>query len=211
MQSTNRILQLNSCTLNKLTFGGQELVFAGDLSKCKIKDFDINRPSGSVNVEFHSADAALMWIEYWCKKAPTTAFTIELIGSNTNNSAKIKSRLTSINNTLRRGKMIDATTRTQLYDEIKLAVSSYGLKPGAMYGNYVTVVGQSGNKTVTIEKVTNKINVIKVLQDVLGIGLVEAKNNYVDALPSVVGKFSAAEADTIKSKLETAGAVVTVQ
>lgn len=211
MQSTNRILQLNSCTLNKLTFGGQELIFAGDLSKCKIKDFDINRPSGSVNVEFHSADAALMWIEYWCKKAPTTAFTIELIGSNTNNSNKIKSRLTSINNTLRRGKMIDATTRTQLYDEIKLAVSSYGLKPGAMYGNYVTVVGQSGNKTVTIQKVTNKINVIKVLQDVLGIGLVEAKNKYVDVLPSVVGKFSAAEAATIKSRLETAGAVVTVQ
>ena len=211
MLSTNRILQLNSCTLNKLTFGGQELIFDGDLSKCKIKDFEINRPSGSINVEFHTADAALMWIEYWSKKAPTTAFTIELIGSNASNSSIIKSRMTSINNTLRRGKMIDAMTKAELYDVIKLAVSSYGLKQGAMYGNYVNTLGQSGDKTVTIQTVTNKISVIKVLQDILGIGLVEAKNKYVDALPAVVGKFSAAEAATIKSRIETAGAVVTVQ
>ena len=119
--------------------------------------------------------------------------------------------MTSINNTLRRGQMIDAMTKAKLYDVIKLAVSSYGLKQGAMYGNYVNTLGQSGDKTVTIQTVTNKISVIKVLQDILGIGLVEAKNKYVDALPAVVGKFSAAEAATIKSRIETAGAVVTVQ
>lgn len=211
MLSTNRILQLNSCTLNKLTFGGQELIFDGDLSKCKIKDFEINRPSGSINVEFHTADAALMWIEYWSKKAPTTAFTIELIGSNASNNSKIKAKLVSINNTLRRGGKINETTRTQLYDVIKFAVSSCGLKQGSMYGNYVKIAGQSGNKTVTIQSISSKIGVIKALQEILGLSLSEVKDKYVDVLPSVVGKFSSSEAAEIKKILEDAGAVVTVQ
>ncbi|MBO7281001.1 MAG: ribosomal protein L7/L12 [Bacteroidaceae bacterium] len=211
MLSTNRILQLNSCTLNKLTFGGQELIFDGDLSKCKIKDFEINRPSGSINVEFHTADAALMWIEYWSKKAPTTAFTIELIGSNASNNSKIKAKLVSINNTLRRGGKINETTRTQLYDVIKFAVSSCGLKQGSMYGNYVKVIGQSGNKTVTIQSISSKIGVIKALQEILGLSLSEVREKYVDVLPSVVGKFSSSEAAEIKKILEDAGAVVTVQ
>ncbi|MBR6648353.1 MAG: ribosomal protein L7/L12, partial [Bacteroidaceae bacterium] len=211
MLSTNRILQLNSCTLNKLTFGGQELVFAGDLSKCNIKDFAINRPSGSVTVVFHSADAALMWVEYWYKNTPTTSFIIELVGSNASNNTKIKSKLISINNTLRRGGKINETTRTQLYDVIKFAVSSCGLKQGSMYGNYVKVIGQSGNKTVTIQSISSKIAVIKALKEILGLSLTEVKDKYVDVLPSVVGKFSSSEAATIKEILEDAGAVVTVQ
>lgn len=211
MRSTNRILQLSSCTLSKLTFGGQKLIFEGDLSKCKISDFVINRPSGSVTVQFHSADAALMWVEYWYKNTPTTSFTIELIGSNSSNSTSIKARLVSINNTLRRGGKINETTRTQLYDVIKLAVSSYGLKQGSMYGNYVKVIGQSGNKTVTIQSISSKIGVIKALQEMFGLSLTEAKSKYVDVLPSVVGKFSSSEAAEMKKKLEDAGAVVTVQ
>ena len=211
MRSTNRILQLSSCTLSKLTFGGKELIFDGDLSKCKISNFEINRPSGSINVEFHSADAALMWVEYWYKNTPTTAFTIELIGSNASNNSKIKAKLVSINNTLRRGGKINETTRTQLYDVIKQAVSSYGLKQGSMYGNYVKFVGQSGNKTVTIQSISSKIGVIKALQDILGLPLTEVKDKYVDVLPSVVGKFSSSEAAEIKKILEDAGAVVTVQ
>lgn len=211
MRNTNRILQLSSCTLSKLTFGGQKLIFEGDLSKCKISDFVINRPSGSVTVQFHSADAALMWVEYWYKNTPTTSFTIELIGSNSSNSTSIKARLVSINNTLRRGGKINETTRTQLYDVIKLAVSSYGLKQGSMYGNYVKVIGQSGDKTVTIQSISSKIGVIKALQEMFGLSLTEAKDKYVDVLPSVVGKFSSSEAAEIKKKLEDAGAVVTVQ
>ena len=211
MRSTNRILQLSSCTLSKLTFGGQKLIFEGDLSKCKISDFVINRPSGSVTVQFHSADAALMWVEYWYKNTPTTSFTIELIGSNSSNSTSIKARLVSINNTLRRGGKINETTRTQLYDVIKLAVSSYGLKQGSMYGNYVKVIGQSGDKTVTIQSISSKIGVIKALQEIFGLSLGEVRSKYVDVLPSVVGKFSSSEAAEIKKKLEDAGAVVTVQ
>lgn len=211
MRSTNRILQLSSCTLSKLTFGGQELIFDGDLSKCKITDFVINRPSGSVTVEFHSADAALMWVEYWYKNTPTTSFIIELIGSNASNNSKIKAKLVSINNTLRRGGKINETTRTQLYDVIKFAVSSCGLKQGSMYGNYVKFAGQSGNKTVTIQSISSKIGVIKALQEILGLSLSEVKSKYVDVLPSVVGKFSSSEAAEIKKILEEAGAVVTVQ
>ena len=152
-----------------------------------------------------------MWIEYWSKKAPTTAFTIELIGSNASNNSKIKAKLVSINNTLRRGGKINETTRTQLYDVIKFAVSSCGLKQGSMYGNYVKIAGQSGNKTVTIQSISSKIGVIKALQEILGLSLSEVKDKYVDVLPSVVGKFSSSEAAEIKKKLEDAGAVVTVQ
>ena len=80
-----------------------------------------------------------------------------------------------------------------------------------MYGNYVKVIGKSGNKTVTIQSISSKIGVIKALQEIFGLSLSEVREKYVDVLPSVVGKFSSSEAAEIKKKLEDAGAVVTVQ
>jgi large subunit ribosomal protein L7/L12 len=57
----------------------------------------------------------------------------------------------------------------------------------------------------------NKINVIKVIKDVLGLGLTEAKE-FVEAAPKAVKEGVAkAEADDIAAKLKEAGAAVTLK
>ena len=57
----------------------------------------------------------------------------------------------------------------------------------------------------------NKINVIKVVRELTGLGLKEAKD-IVDAAPKAVKENAAkAEADDMKAKLEAAGAKVTLK
>ncbi len=57
----------------------------------------------------------------------------------------------------------------------------------------------------------NKINVIKVVREVTGLGLKEAKD-IVDAAPKVVKENVAkAEADDLKAKIEEAGGTVTLK
>ncbi len=56
-----------------------------------------------------------------------------------------------------------------------------------------------------------KINVIKAVREVTGLGLKEAKD-LVDGAPKVIKeKVSKADAETIKKKLEEAGATVTLK
>ena len=56
-----------------------------------------------------------------------------------------------------------------------------------------------------------KINVIKAVREITGLGLKEAKD-IVDAAPKAVKeKVSKADAETIKKKLEEAGATVTLK
>jgi large subunit ribosomal protein L7/L12 len=56
-----------------------------------------------------------------------------------------------------------------------------------------------------------KINVIKAVREITGLGLKEAKD-IVDAAPKVVKeKVAKADAETIKKKLEEAGATVTLK
>jgi len=57
----------------------------------------------------------------------------------------------------------------------------------------------------------SKINVIKVVREVTGLGLKDAKD-LVDAAPKVIKeKVTKAEADEMKKKLEEAGATVTLK
>ncbi len=57
----------------------------------------------------------------------------------------------------------------------------------------------------------SKINVIKVVREVTGLGLKEAKD-LVDAAPKVIKeKVSKADAEAMKKKLEEAGATVTLK
>src|SRR6185436_17852043 len=57
----------------------------------------------------------------------------------------------------------------------------------------------------------NKINVIKVVREITGLGLKEAKD-IVDAAPKVVKEnIAKAEAEELKKKLEEAGAKVTLK
>jgi large subunit ribosomal protein L7/L12 len=57
----------------------------------------------------------------------------------------------------------------------------------------------------------NKVGVIKVIREITGLGLKEAKD-LVEGVPSVVKEgIPKAEADTIKKKLEEAGAAVEIK
>ncbi len=57
----------------------------------------------------------------------------------------------------------------------------------------------------------SKINVIKAVREITGLGLKDAKD-LVDAAPKVIKeKVSKEEADTMKKKLEEAGATVTLK
>ncbi len=57
----------------------------------------------------------------------------------------------------------------------------------------------------------NKVPVIKIVREITGLGLKEAKD-LVESAPSVVKEaVSAAEADTLKKKLEEAGASVEIK
>lgn len=57
----------------------------------------------------------------------------------------------------------------------------------------------------------NKVNVIKVIREITGLGLKEAKD-LVEGVPSTVKEaVSKADADTIKKKLEEAGAAVDIK
>lgn len=57
----------------------------------------------------------------------------------------------------------------------------------------------------------NKINVIKVIREITGLGLKEAKD-MVEAIPATVKEgVSKEDADSIKKKLEEAGATVAVK
>jgi len=57
----------------------------------------------------------------------------------------------------------------------------------------------------------SKINVIKAVREITGLGLKDAKD-LVDAAPKVIKeKVSKADAETMKKKLEEAGATVTLK
>ena len=58
---------------------------------------------------------------------------------------------------------------------------------------------------------SSKINVIKVVREITGLGLKEAKAK-VDEAPSIIKEAASKEdADAIKEKLEAAGATVTLK
>ena len=72
--------------------------------------------------------------------------------------------------------------------------------------------GEPANGTVTLTAPGGtKVAVIKVVREITGLGLVDAKG-LVDKVPSVIKEnIPAAEGDEIKEKLEAAGATVEVK
>ncbi|MDR1425524.1 MAG: 50S ribosomal protein L7/L12 [Rickettsiales bacterium] len=87
-----------------------------------------------------------------------------------------------------------------------IAVASAGVVSGA-----AAVVEEQTEFTVTLEAAgENKINVIKEIRTITGLGLKESKE-LVDGAPRVVKEsIKKEEAESIKSKLETAGAKVSL-
>ena len=205
MLNTNRVLQLNACTLDSLKFGGERLIFNNELSESNVKNLVLSRNT-PMTVEFHTADAALKWIEEWYSKKPGAPIKIELKTSNASYNNTLKNRLSSINSKLAAGGQITSSIRTQLYNIVKAAVSTYGLPQGSYYGKYVNI----GNKKVIITAVPGGTTVYRILKEQLGITLAAAAQ-LVKTLPVEIGTFGSQRAAEIAELLEEAGADVTVQ
>ena len=112
---------------------------------------------------------------------------------------------------------IDELTVIELNDLVKAAEEKYGVSAAA--GVAVVAAGPAAGaaeeKTDFDVELTevgpNKVKVIKVVREVTGLGLKEAKA-VVDGAPKVVKEgASKAEAEDIKTKLEAEGAKITLK
>ena len=98
----------------------------------------------------------------------------------------------------------------------KILKDEYGIEPAA-----VAVAGGGGGAAVVAEKTTfdvilksagqAKLGVVKIVKDITGLGLKEAKD-LVDGAPKPIKEgVSKADADTFKKQLEDAGAEVEIK
>ncbi len=102
----------------------------------------------------------------------------------------------------------------ELVDAMK---EEFGIDPTAV----AAAPAQGGETSAAAEKTefdvvlkaagASKLNVIKVVKEVTGLGLKEAKDLVDNAPKAVKEKVSKAEADELKQKLEAAGAEVEVK
>ena len=114
---------------------------------------------------------------------------------------------------------IKALSVTELFDLEKAIEEEFGVSAAA--GVVVAAAGGAAGGAAAEEKTEfdveltsvgpNKIKVIKVVRDVTGLGLKEAKD-LVDSAPKVIKEgASKEEAEDIKAKLEAEGAKVTLK
>ncbi len=112
---------------------------------------------------------------------------------------------------------IKGMTVLELNDLVKAIEEEFGVTAAAP----VAVVGQAVQQTVEEEQtefdviLTNpgagKINVIKVVREITGLGLKEAKDLVDNAPKAVKEKVSKEDAEAIKGKLTEAGATVEIK
>lgn len=112
---------------------------------------------------------------------------------------------------------IDSLTVVELSELVKGIEEKYGVSAVAAAAPAAGAVAggaaeeKSSFNVVLKEVGANKIQVIKVVRDVTGLGLKEAKE-LVDGAPKVIKEgASKAEAEDIKAKLEEQGAKVTLK
>ncbi len=113
---------------------------------------------------------------------------------------------------------IDSLTVVELADLVKKIEEKYGVSAAAVAAPVAGGAAGAGaaeeksSFNVMLKEVgANKIQVIKVVRDVTGLGLKEAKD-LVDGAPKVVKEnVPAAEAEEMKTKFTEAGATVELQ
>ena len=110
-----------------------------------------------------------------------------------------------------------ALTVKEVQDLADFLKSEYGIEPAAA----AVVVSSGGGEAAAVEEKTafnvvlkaagaNKLNVVKVVKDITGLGLKEAKD-LVDGAPKPIKEGVAkAEAEEIANKLKEAGADVEI-
>ncbi len=111
---------------------------------------------------------------------------------------------------------IDSLTVVELADLVKKIEEKYGVSAAAVAapaaGAAAGAAEEKSNFNVVLKDVgANKIQVIKVVRDVTGLGLKEAKD-LVDGAPKTVKENVAkADAEEMKAKFAEAGATVELQ
>ena len=111
---------------------------------------------------------------------------------------------------------VEKMTVLELNTLVKTIEEKWGVSAAAVAVAGPAAAGDAGEEqsefTVELtEAGAQKIAVIKVVKEVLGLGLKEAKD-LVDAAPSVVKEgMKKEDAETLKTKLEEAGAKITLK
>ena len=107
---------------------------------------------------------------------------------------------------------IENMTVLELADLVKALEEEFGVSAAAPVAAAAPAAAAAAEKTefdvVLTDVGASKINVIKVVREITGLGLKEAKA-LVDAAPKAIKeKASKADAEDVKGKLEAAGAKV---
>lgn len=117
---------------------------------------------------------------------------------------------------------IEKMSVLELSELVKVLEEKFGVSAAAPMMMGPAVAGNAGDGVAVVEEKSefdvevtacgaSKINVIKAVREITGLGLKDAKD-LVDAAPKVIKeKVSKAEAEDMKKKLETAGATVTLK
>ena len=109
---------------------------------------------------------------------------------------------------------IKELTLLEVNDLVKALEEEFGVTaaaPVAMVGGAVEAAGPSEVDVILTNAGAKKIGVIKVVSEITGLGLKEAKE-LVDGTPAKIKeKVSPEEAEELKAKLEEAGATVEVK
>jgi large subunit ribosomal protein L7/L12 len=111
---------------------------------------------------------------------------------------------------------IKVMTVLELNDLVKAIEEEFGVTAAAPVaaGGAVAVAEveeQSEFDVILIEAGASKINVIKAVREITGLGLKEAKDLVDNAPKAIKEKVAKEEADVVKGKLEEAGAKVEVK
>jgi large subunit ribosomal protein L7/L12 len=117
--------------------------------------------------------------------------------------------------------LVEKMTVLELADLVKALEDKFGVSAampmmaaGAMGGGAAAGVAEEKSDEVTVTLVNagdKKIQVLKVLREITGLGLKEAKDLVDNPPKTVKEKVTKAEADQIKAKLEAEGAKIEIK
>ena len=128
---------------------------------------------------------------------------------------KVPAKFEKIVSEIEKMSVLDLSELVKILEE-KFGVSAaapvmMGAMPAAGAGEAAAVEEKTEFDVEVTACGASKINVIKVVREVTGLGLKDAKD-LVDAAPKVIKeKVAKAEAEEMKKKLEAAGATVTLK
>lgn len=111
---------------------------------------------------------------------------------------------------------ISAMSIMEVVELVKAMEEKFGVSAAAAVAVAAPVAAEAVEEQTAFNVImssfgANKINVIKVIREITGLGLKEAKD-MVEAIPATVKEgISKEDADGIKKKLEEAGATVAIK